>query len=241
MAMKHLDLEEQEQLDKLKSFWNQYGNLISSVLIVVFGSFAAYNIYNWYERREAVRASALYDEVERAVQSGDATKIDRAAADMKAQYGGTTFALQAALLAAKSLYEKGQIDPAKAQLAWVIDKGDASYQAIAKLRLAGMQMDAKQYDEALKSITGLPKEFEPLAADRRGDILLAQGKREEAKAAYLAAHKGMEERVEYRRLVEVKLNALGVDVSANKDDMKAAAATAAATPAAAPPAPAASQ
>ena len=35
----HLDLEEQEQLDQLKAFWNQYGNLISGVLIVLAGAY----------------------------------------------------------------------------------------------------------------------------------------------------------------------------------------------------------
>lgn len=224
MALKHLDLEEQEQLDSLKAFWNQYGNLISGALIVVFGSIAAYNGYNWYLRSQAALASAMYDEVERAVQGGDLAKIDRAAADMKDKFAGTTFAAQAALLAAKSLHEKGQMDAARAQLAWVVDKGDTSYQAIAKLRLAGMEMDARQFDQALKNLSGLPKEFEALAADRRGDILMTQGKRDDAKLAYQAAHKGLQERTEYRRLVEVKLNALGVDVTVTQDGKSAASA-----------------
>ena len=40
----HLDLEEQEQLDQLKAFWKQYGNLVSWVLIVVLGGYAAWKI-----------------------------------------------------------------------------------------------------------------------------------------------------------------------------------------------------
>jgi Tetratricopeptide repeat-like domain len=50
-----------------------------------------------------------------------------------------------------------------------------------------------------------------LAADRRGDVLALQGKSAEAKAEYVKAYKGLEERSPYRRLVEVKLNALGGD------------------------------
>lgn len=232
--MKHLDLEEQEQLDQLKSLWNQYGNLISTVLIVIFGSIAAYNGWNWYQRSQAAQASALYDQVERAVESGDVAMIERAWTDMRDKFAGTTYAHQSALLAAKHLHEKGKADQAKAALAWVIEKGDASYQAIAKLRMAGIELDAKQYDAALKQLDGVPKEFEGLAADRRGDILLAQGKRDEAKAAYQAAYKAMEERVEYRRLVEVKLASLGVDVKAESS----AGAKAQAAPS---PAPAASK
>ncbi len=227
--MKHLDLEEQEQLDRLKAFWKQFGNIISGVLILVFGSIAAYNGYQWWQRDKASQAAAMYDEVERSVQSGDPAKISRAFADMKERFGGTTYAAQAALLSAKALYDKGQANEAKAPLEWVAESSkDDSYRAIAKLRLASILFESKSYDAALKHLDGLPKEFDALASDRRGDIFLAQGKRDEAKAAFEKAHKAMDERTEYRRLVEVKLNALGVDVSAKN------AANSPATPDAAP-------
>ena len=232
--MKHLDLEEQEQLDKLKTFWKQFGNIISGVLILVFGSIAAYNGYQWWQRDKAAQAAAMYDEVERSVQGGDPAKISRAFADMKERFAGTTYAAQAGLLSAKALYDKGQVNEAKAPLEWVANSAaDETYRAIAKLRLASILFESKGYDAALKLLEGLPKEFEALAADRRGDIFLAQGKRDEAKLAFEKAHKGLDERAEYRRLVEVKLNALGVDVSAKS------AANAPATPDAAPATPAA--
>ena len=64
---KHLDLEEQEQLDELKHFWKQYGDLITWVLIAVFGAVAAWNGYQYWQRQQAVQAASMYDEVERAV------------------------------------------------------------------------------------------------------------------------------------------------------------------------------
>ena len=89
---------------------------------------------------------------------------------------------------------------------------DDGYQSIAKLRLAGIQMETKAYDDALKTLSGtFPKDFAHLASDRRGDVLLLQGKKTEARAEYEKAYKGLDERTEYRRLVEVKLNSLGVD------------------------------
>ncbi len=213
---KQLDLEEQEQLDQLKHFWNQYGNLISSALIVVFGSVAAWNGWQYWQRNQSAQAATMYDEVDRAAQSGDLGKLDRAFADMKDKFSGTTYAQQAGLLAAKAFYDKGNADASKAALTWVADQSsDAGYQAIAHLRLAGVLLDAKAYDAALAQVSGhFPEDFAPLAADRKGDILLAQGKRAEAIAEYKNAYKGLEERAEYRRLIEVKLNALGVDPQA---------------------------
>jgi predicted negative regulator of RcsB-dependent stress response len=225
---KHLDLEEQEQLDQLKHFWRQYGNLITWALIVVFGAIAGWNAYQYWQRNQAAQAAAMYDEVERAAQSGDLGKLDRALADMKDRYGGTTYAQQAALLAAKTFYDKGNADASRAALAWVVDKSpDAGYQAVARLRLAGVLLEAKSYDEALKQLdASFPREFDALVADRKGDIHLLQGKKAEARADYQKAYKGFEERSEYRRLIEVKLNALGVDPQAGAAKPASAAAPA---------------
>lgn len=214
----HLDLEEQEQLDELKHFWKQYGNLITWALIVVLGAFAAWSGYQYWQRSQAAQASVMFDEIERAVQSGDTGRIDRALADMKERFGSTAYAQQAGLLAAKAHYDKGNADAARAALTWVADKAaDPGYQAVAKLRLAGILLEKKAYDEALQQVSGaFPKDFSGLVADRRGDILMAQGKKTEAKAEYEKAYKALDERAEYRRLVEVKLNALGVDPAAGQ-------------------------
>ncbi len=210
---KHLDLEEQEQLDELKHFWKRFGNLITWVLIAVFGAVAIWNGYQYWQRSQGAQASQMFDEVERAVQSGDMARIDRSLADMKDRYGSTLQAQQAGLIAAKAYFDKGNVDAAQAALTGVAERSkDEGYRAIARLRLAGLLMEKKSYDDALKQLSeSFPKDFAALADDRRGDILLAQGKKAEAKAEYEKAYKGMGERVEYRRLVEVKLNALGVD------------------------------
>jgi len=210
---KHLDLEEQEQLDQLKHFWNTYGNLITWVLIAVFGSVAAWNGWQYWQRTQSAQASAIYEEVERAAQAGDLAKVERAFGDIKERFGGTAFAQQAGLMAARAFIDKGNTDAAKAALTWVAEKAsDEGYQAVARLRLAGVLVEAKAYDEALKQLAAsFPVEFAGLAADRRGDIFKIQGKKEEAKAEYTKAYQSLDERSEYRRMVEIKLNAMGVD------------------------------
>ena len=208
-----LDLEEQEQLDELKHFWNEYGNLISWVLIAVFGAIAAWNGWQYWERTQAAQAALMFDEVDRAAQGGDTAKLERALSDMKDRFGRTAFAQQAALLAAKTFEGQGKPDAAKSALAWVAEHAsDEGYQAVARLRLSALLIDAKAYDEALKQLSAdFPKDFAALAADRRGDVYNAQGKKAEARAEYTKAYQGLDDRVDYRRIVEVKLTALGVD------------------------------
>ena len=217
-----LDLEEQEQLDQLKHFWKTWGNLISWVLIAVLGSYAAWNGYQYWQRTQSVKASALFDEVERAVASGELSRIERSLADMQDKFGSTQFAQQSALLAAKSLQSQGKTDAARAALAGVADKAaDPAYRDVARLRLAGLHLDAKAYDEALKV---LGSEFTPamsgLAADLRGDVLQAKGQSAEAVVAYQLAWNKLADAADYRRLVQAKLNALGVDPQAAVETKK---------------------
>jgi predicted negative regulator of RcsB-dependent stress response len=135
---------------------------------------------------------------------------------MKDKFGGTQFALQSALLAAKTLQAQGKTDAAREALIWVTTSAsDKAYRDIARLRLAALQLDAKAYDDALKQ---LGMEFTPamvgLAADLRGDVLQAKGQTTEAIAAYRQAWQKMADTPDYRRLVQAKLNALGIDPDA---------------------------
>ena len=217
------DLQEQEQLDDLKAFWKRYGNLITWVITAVLLAFASWNVWGWYQRDQAAKAGAMFEELDKAATAGDVERTGRVFNDMKERFAGTTLTHQAGLMAAKLQYDKGQADAAQASLSWVADKaGEDEYRSIARLRLAGVQLDAKQYDAALKSLDAVTtREFAALAADRRGDVLLAQGKKEEARKAYQAAWTAMNPKIDYRRLVEAKLTALAAPPVA------AAAATAA--------------
>ena len=213
-----LDLQEQEQLDDLKAWWAKWGNLITWAVTLALLAFAGYNGWNWWQRDQGLKASAMADELERAAAAGDAERTARVFADLKERFGGTVYAQQGGLLTAKLQYDKGQADVAKAALAWVAEQGtDDDYRAIARLRAAGVLMDAKQYDEALKQLDAVKSPaFAALAADRRGDVLLAQGKADAARDAYQAAWKAMDERIDYRRLLEAKLTALGAAPGAAK-------------------------
>lgn len=207
----HLDLEEQEQIDQLKDFWKKYGNPITWLLILVLGGYGGWMWWNKHQLDQSVKAGVLFDELDKAAQGGDTDKVVRVFDDMKEHYGSTGYTQQAALLTARLQVEKGQGEAARGTLTWAAEKAtEEEYRTVARLRLAGVLLDEKKYDEALKQLDGASsKAFAGLVADRRGDILLAQDKKDEAKAAYDQAWKAMDDTVEYRRLVEAKLSALG--------------------------------
>ncbi len=209
----HLDLEEQEQLDELKHFWQRWGDLITWLLIAFLGGYAAWMGWQSYAAKQALQSAALYDTVERSAIGGDDALLDRSLADIKEKFAGTTYAQQAALLAARVYQDKDRKADAKVQLAWVIDKaGDEGYQALARLRLAALLIEDKAFDEARKHLTAkTPEAFAPLMADRLGDLAMLQAQPAEAVQHYQKAWKGFEPNADYRRLVAVKLSALGAD------------------------------
>ena len=206
-----LDLQEQEQLDELKAFWKTYGNLITWALVAALAVFAGLNGWKWWQREQATKAAAIYDELDRAAQAGDAQRAGQIFADLKERYPRTVYAEQGGLLAASVQFGAGQTDAAKASLEWVADKAtEAEYQTVARLRLAAVLLQTKDFDAALKQLDAARSpSFAALVADRRGDVLLAQGKAADARSAYETAWKAMDPKVEYRRLIEAKLTALG--------------------------------
>jgi predicted negative regulator of RcsB-dependent stress response len=207
----HLDLEEQEQLDQIKHFWAKFGNLITWVLLIVLTGYAGWNGWQYWQRDQAAKAGGIYDELDRSAQAGDAERVTKIWADLQSRYPSTAFAEQGGLLAARVQFDKGQADAARGTLEWVAANAkESEYRALARLRLAGVHLEAKRFDDALKLVTSdVPESLSALAADRRGDILQAQGKPAEAEAAYQQAWKALAKEVDYRRLVEAKLVALG--------------------------------
>jgi len=207
----HLDLEEQEQLDQLKHFWNTWGTLISSLLIVVFGAVSVWNGYQFWQSRQGTQASALLDAMESAVQAGDPSRAKQIFDDIRDKYAKTAQAGQAGLLVAKMQSDQEKIEDAKATLKWVANHAsDEGYQSLARLRLVSLLIKEKSYDAALEPLSQkFPAEFNALVADRKGDVLVLQGQKQSAIAEYTQAYKDFSEGAEYRRLVEVKLNALG--------------------------------
>jgi predicted negative regulator of RcsB-dependent stress response len=205
--------DEQETLDELKAWWAKWGNAVTWLVLAVLLVAAGYNGWNWWQRRQAGQAAVFYDTVQQTIASGDKAKIARIASDMEDKFGGTAYGPLTGLAAAKALYQAGDEAAAKAQLQWVIDHAkDDGFRAIAKLRLAGLLIDEKAYDAGLKLLDDgtAPDAFKGLYADRRGDLLAAQGKRDDARAAYKTALAALDKGdPSARQLIQFKLDALG--------------------------------
>ena len=213
------DLDEQEQIDQAKAFWAKWGNIIMWATTAVALAFAAYYGYKYYQRGEAQKAVPVYEQLEKAVTTtgADAKNVQLVkdlANKLITEHSSSSYAQMGALLAAKNLVDSNSAKDAQPLLQWAVDKAkDPEYSLLARLRLASLMVDDKKTTEALALLnTSVPKSFEGLFADRRGDVLAATGKTAEAGVEYQKAWTALEENSPLREVVEQKAQFVGVAI-----------------------------
>jgi predicted negative regulator of RcsB-dependent stress response len=205
------DLEEQETLDSLKSWWKRQGHYVAGTLLVVALVAVGTQGYRYWRNTQTAKAGQVYAQIQMAASENDAKKVREAAGQILENYASTGYAAMAALASAKANFEAGDLKSASAQLKWVVDNSkDEDLRAVARLRWAGVLLDEKNFDAALAQLNEKhPESFGALFADARGDVLVAQGKREEARTAYKLAVEKSSADSAYRPVIQVKLDDLG--------------------------------
>jgi predicted negative regulator of RcsB-dependent stress response len=212
MAM--IDLQEQEQLDSLKAWWKDNGKWVIAALAIALFAYAALTYWKHYQGKQAAEASTLYAEVLKQVASNDPKRINDSVAALVEKYSNTAYAPRAQLLAVQANVQAKDMARAKSQLEWVIaHASESGLQDTARLKLSSILLDEKKYDEAMTQLNAThPDAFVGLYSDLKGDVLAAQGKTEEARAAYKLAFDKIDSKSAYRNLIQLKLDGLGMDV-----------------------------
>ncbi|MBI1284880.1 MAG: tetratricopeptide repeat protein [Thiobacillus sp.] len=205
------DLDEQERLDELKAWWKRWGNTMMIGLAVAISVVAGWRYWQNHTLTQSLEAATVYEKLTQSLAAKDPKGARESGAMLIDQYKGTAYAPRAALLLAKLNAEGKDLKSAQTQLEWAVaNSKEPAVKDLARLRLAGVQLDQQQYDAALKTLAGSHSDaFAFRFHDLKGDVLLAQGKPADARVAYQAAFSDMQEDNPYRTLVELKLDAMG--------------------------------
>ncbi len=205
------DLDEQERMDELKAWWKRWGSLLMVGLAVVIAAVAGWRYWQSHMVTQSLEAATVYEKLTQSLVANDSKGAREAGAMLLDQYKGTAYAPRAALLLAKLNVTSKDLKSAQSQLEWAVaNSKEPTVKDLARLQLAGVQLDQKQYDAALKTLAGSHSDaFAFRFEDMRGDVLMAQDKKDDARAAYQAAFNKMEKDNPYRSIVELKLDALG--------------------------------
>jgi predicted negative regulator of RcsB-dependent stress response len=204
------DFEEQERIAELKAWWEDNRWYVLGAVVAAVLAFAGYHGWKQWSVRQAEDAAALYQPVADASKANDAKKLTASADALIAKHPRSFYASEAALVAAKAAFDAGNMDEARKRLEWVVEHGPDEHRGVARVRLAAVLLDQKKYSEALQALDANKDEgFVALAADLRGDVMLAQGRLDEARAAYKLAVEKAGTGHPVKSLAETKLNALG--------------------------------
>ena len=206
------DFEEQERIAELKAWWEDNRWYVLGAIVAAALVFGGYRAWIWWSARQAEDAAAMFHPVAEAAKGDkpDAKRLAAAAQPLIDKHPRSYFASDAALAVAKAAFEAGDLAEAEKRLRWAMDHGADEHRGVARLRLAAVLLDEKKYEDALKVLDGNKDEaFAASVADVRGDVMLAQGRLDEARAAYKAAVEKAQGRNPVKQIAETKLNALG--------------------------------
>jgi len=212
-------LTEEEQIEALKRWWAENGtSTVIGVVLAVSGYFG-WEFWKDSQKENAETASANYQTLMDAVavepgqllSEDKSTTANHLADELKSQHGSSLYASQAALFKAKLAVEAEDFNAAASELQWVIDRNvEPALTLLTRSRLARVQIDLDEYEKALATVADANSgSFKAMFAEIRGDVLLAQEKTSEARAAYqLALDNLITEQASRRPLLEIKIGDL---------------------------------
>lgn len=200
-----------EQSERARQWFQQNG---SSVLIGIAAALALiFGYQSWQQRQEGQRTQAgtIYQQAAEAHQKEDFELQARLVQSLKDNYANTVHAVLAALLQAKTHVDKDELDAAEKELRFAVDKArSAEIRDLARLRLALVQSARGDRAAALATLSAVQSTgYRALVAEQRGDILRADGKLDEARAAYADALTHLEVGTPGRDTLQQKLDAIG--------------------------------
>ncbi|MCC6714749.1 MAG: tetratricopeptide repeat protein [Gammaproteobacteria bacterium] len=205
---------EQEQVEAIKKWLRENGAPIIVGLALGIGAIGGWRYWQAQERARNELASALFTRVVTASRAQQPAQAEKAAQQIISDYSGTTYASFAALMLAKLAVEKQDLPTATRHLNWVLEhSSDEGLQRLAKMRLARVALAQGKPAEAWAQLEKLAASPPSAAlAELRGDILLAQGKRDEAGKQYLEAFANSEpdQQSDQTSGLALKLDSLGI-------------------------------
>jgi len=180
---------EEQQVERLKEWWNENGTPLIVGAILGLGGFAGWKYWTQQQVNYQQSASDLYNKVSEVLKSSDKASLVESAEAVKSGYPDSAYAALAAFHLAQAAVEAKELDKAAGELNWVIKANiSPEFVATAKIRLARILIEQEKAEQALLLLSFEADDaYYSLASLIKGDALTSLGRNEEALQAYQAA------------------------------------------------------
>jgi predicted negative regulator of RcsB-dependent stress response len=199
---------ENEQVDALRRFFANNGKALAIGVVLGIGALAGWRYWSTHQDTSAREVSAHYQQVTSALDASKPQTLEAAA--KFASENSNTYGALASLDLAKQYVDKNELAKAATQLqSGIKNTQDANLQAVMNLRLARIQLQQKQADDALKTLDNVKGEgWTAIVADIRGEALLSKGDKQGARDAW---SKGIDSEASpaLKEMMQMKMNNLG--------------------------------
>lgn len=202
-------LSDEERVEWLREWWSRHGLALVAGIVVAVAGVIGWRWYQDYRQDQAEGASREYSEylTDRAMGSGS-----EGAADLADAREGTTYHVFALLHEAKDAVDSEDWERGAALLAASVDYSDGLVRDLAAIRLAKVQRQLGELDEALDVLAGVLSTGSAVeVAELTGDILVQKGDLAGARNAYQSALELDSTTESGRMLLELKLATLPPD------------------------------
>ncbi len=176
---------EEQQAEAIKGFFRENGLAIGVGVVVGLSALYGWKYYNNSVIESTSLTSDAYTKLVEKAGQKDSTLVADSDTFIK-ENTSSSYAVLAAFVAAKEAVDASKLDIAAQKLSWISENATSSeFKAIALTRLARIQLELKEFEKALASLNKeMPKSFSANVEEIKGDVYLAQGEKEQARAAY---------------------------------------------------------
>ncbi len=204
---------EQEQIDALKKWWKDNGKTMVVGVVLGLGGVLGWSSWQNYTATQESRASSMFNQVVNDAGQELAPKVGEQGEQLVREFPDSGYAIYTKLLLAASAYKSGDVAAAKAHLEWVEQHGKRdAFVEIAKIRLAKVVADDKEFDRALGLLDEVKLQaYDLTVLETRGDLLVESGKDDEAAKAYRQALGSADISPRTRSRIQLKLDDLGLE------------------------------
>lgn len=202
---------QQDEVDKLKAWWKNYGNSLVIGLLLGVGILFGNKYWDQYHGEQLATASNLYEQLLSNIKSNNPKASKETSGKIISDYKSTPYAAMAALLMAKVNFEKGDVTSAQSQLQWAVDNAtEDTLEHVARIRLARVLLGQGKTEEASKLVLAI--DDGDMAGHKAeyyeviGDIYARQGNMESARLAYQKAIDNTGKTSGYKPILSMKLD-----------------------------------